>query len=124
MAMKEIHIRLPVELYEKLSQFMQRENLSTNSKAITYILDQFFQLEHAPVLVEQGERENEDNAMIAKQELHIESLKQEISTYKEQMMIKDRQIMGLVAVQGQLSSNVKQLSERIPEKKKHWWNRS
>ena len=122
MATKEIHIRLPLETYERLSHFMKQERFGTNSKAVTYILDQFFQQE-IPVVVTDMQRTMEENATIKTQELHIQSLQQEIDTYKDQMKVKDQQIMGLVAVQGQLSSNFQQLSDRIPEKKKSLWTR-
>lgn len=111
-----------METYEKLSHFMKNEKLGTNSKAVTYILNQFFQ-QDVPMVVMDMQQTMEENATIKTQELHIQSLQQEIDTYKDQMKIKDQQIMGLVAVQGQLSSNFKQLSDRIPEQKKSIWKR-
>lgn len=116
---KDIHIRIPQEMFLKVSQFKEKEKLNTNSKAIIAILNLFFQEENTSLILPE---EIESNATIKSQELHILSLQQQLEHYKEQIKIKDQQIIGLIGAQGQITTQIQSLSERLePPKNRFWW---
>ena len=118
MALKDIHIRVPQELYEKISQFKEKEKYPTHSKAIVYILQQYLNQPESVILVENMEHTFEEDSQLKSQQLHIHALEQQIEHLKEQMQVKDRQLIGLIATQGQISTQMKTIVQKIEAPKK------
>ena len=118
MALKDIHIRVPQELYEKVSQFKEKEKYPTHSKAIVSILQQYLTQPESVILVENMEHTFEEDSQLKSQQLHIHALEQQIEHLKEQMQMKDKQLIGLIATQGQISTQMKTIVQKIEAPKK------
>lgn len=118
MTLKDIHIRIPQELYEKITQFKLKEGYPTHSKAIVSILHQYLHKPESVILIEDMEQTFEENAQLKSQQLHIHALEQQVEHLKEQLQIKDKQLMGLIATQGQISSQMKTIVQKIEAPKK------
>lgn len=118
MSLKDIHIRVPQELYEKISQFKEKEKYPTHSKAIVNILQQYLHQPESVILVENMEHAFEEDSQLKSQQLHIHALEQQIEYLKEQLQIKDKQLIGLIATQGQISTQMKTIVQKIEAPKK------
>ena len=123
MSLKDIHIRVPQELYEKISQFKEKEKYPTHSKAIVSIIQQYLIQPESVILVENMEQNFEENSQLKSQQLHIQSLEQQIEHLKEQIQVKDKQLIGLIATQGKISTQMQTIVQKIEAPKKNIWNR-
>lgn len=112
-------IRLSEELYQKVKSYLDKEGLITfnrfNSKALEYYLQSL--QEEKPIIYSETSLEQQEQ--LKHYQTELDQKEEQIKIKDEQIRLKDQQILGLLALQKELTDKIdpqmKLLSQKIEQ---------